>query len=30
VPKTPSPQARELYQKLLEIERFNPRRDLPI
>ena len=30
VPKTPTPQARELYQKLLEIERFNPRRDLPI
>jgi len=30
VPKTPSPEARELYQKLLEIERFNPRRDLPM
>lgn len=29
VPKEPSPQARELYEKLRQIENFNPRRDLP-
>jgi len=30
VPKEPNPQARELYEKLRQIENFNPRLDLPI
>jgi curved DNA-binding protein len=30
VPKNPAPAERELYQKLREIESFNPRLDLPI
>jgi curved DNA-binding protein len=30
VPKDPSPEARELYEKLRQIENFNPRIDLPV
>jgi curved DNA-binding protein len=30
VPRDPSPQARELYEKLRQIENFNPRLDLPV
>lgn len=30
VPVAPSPQERSLYQKLREVETFNPRRDLPV
>ncbi|MBE9124968.1 MULTISPECIES: DnaJ C-terminal domain-containing protein [unclassified Coleofasciculus] len=30
VPKDPNPQARELYEKLREVENFNPRRSLPV
>ncbi|HEY9666973.1 MAG TPA: J domain-containing protein [Coleofasciculaceae cyanobacterium] len=29
-PPNPSPQARELYEKLRQIENFNPRMDLPV
>ena len=30
VPREPSPKARELYEKLRQIENFNPRLDLPV
>jgi curved DNA-binding protein len=30
VPREPNPQARELYEKLRQIENFNPRLDLPV
>lgn len=30
VPRNPSPQERELYEKLHQIETFNPRADLPV
>ncbi|KKD38721.1 MAG: J domain-containing protein [Limnoraphis robusta] len=30
VPKDPSPQERELYEKLRQIEAFKPRKDLPV
>ncbi|MGB7440779.1 MAG: J domain-containing protein [Coleofasciculaceae cyanobacterium] len=30
VPKYPNPQARELYEKLKQVENFNPRSDLPV
>lgn len=30
IPKELSPQARELYEKLLRVENFNPRADLPV
>jgi curved DNA-binding protein len=30
VPRDPSPQERELYEQLRQIETFNPRLDLPI
>jgi curved DNA-binding protein len=30
VPRDPSPQARELYEKLRQIENFNPRQDLAV
>jgi curved DNA-binding protein len=30
VPRDPNTQARELYEKLRQIENFNPRLDLPV
>ena len=30
VPQNSTPQARELYEKLQEVENFNPRKDLPV
>ncbi len=30
VPPNPTPEARELYEKLRKIENFNPRKDLPV
>lgn len=30
IPKDPNPEARELYEKLRQVENFNPRLDLPV